>query len=95
VFAQLHIAKPDQTEIMKRFATFESLRNGIEVASVTKHFERFTFAILGIKATYAGLAIGPILTEMLGNLVWILLTALGLGSLALILPLNPNRLAKA
>ena len=80
---------------MKRFATFESLRNGIEVASVTKHFERFTFAILGIKATYAGMAIGPILTEMLGNLVWILLTALGLGSLALALPLNPNRLAKA
>jgi ABC-type transport system involved in multi-copper enzyme maturation permease subunit len=95
VFAQLHIAKPDQTEIMKRFASFETARNGIEVASVTKHFERFTFAILGIKATYAGMAIGPILTEMLGNLVWILLTALGLGSLALILPLNPNRLAKA
>jgi threonine/homoserine/homoserine lactone efflux protein len=41
------------------------------------------------------MAIGPILTEMLGNLVWILLTALGLGSLALVLPLNPNRLAKA
>lgn len=95
VFAQLHIAKPDQTEIMKRFATFETLRNSIETASITKHFERFTFAILGIKATYAGLAIGPILTEMLGNLVWMLFTALGLGSLALVLPLNPNRLAKA
>ncbi len=95
VFAQLHIAKPDQTEIMKRFASFESLRNGIEVASVTKHFERFTFAILGIKATYAGMAIGPILTEMWSNLFWILLTALGLACLALALPLNPNRLAKA
>lgn len=95
VFAQLHIAKPDQTEIMKRFANFESLRNGIEAGSVTKHFERFSFAILGIKPTYTGMAITPILTEMFGNLVWIFLTALGLASLALVLPLNPNRLAKA
>ena len=55
VFKQLQIAKPDQTKIMKGFATFETVRNGIEVASVTKHFERFTFAVLGIKATYAGM----------------------------------------
>jgi hypothetical protein len=80
---------------MKRFANFESLRNGIEAGSVTKHFERFSFAILGIKPTYTGMAITPILTEMFGNLVWIFLTALGLASLALVLPLNPNRLAKA
>jgi ABC-type transport system involved in multi-copper enzyme maturation permease subunit len=95
VFQQLHIAKPDQTEIMKRFAGFESLRNGIEVSSITKHFERFTFAILGIKATYAGMPIALIITEKLGDLIWILLTALGLGGLALALPLNPNLLAKA
>ncbi len=95
VFKQLHIAKPDQTEIMKGFGTFETVRNGIEVASITKHFERFSFAVLGIKATYTGLPLWPILVEMLGNLVWIILTALGLGALALGLPINPNRLAKA
>lgn len=95
VFKQLNIAKPDQVQIMKGFATYETLRDGIEQASVTKHFERFTFAVLGIKATYAGVPLGPILTEMLGNLVWIFLTALGLGALALALPINPNRLAKA
>lgn len=95
VFRQLNIAKPDQVQIMKGFATYEALRDGIEQASVTKHFERFTFAVLGIKATYAGLPLGPILTEMLGNLVWIFLTALGLGAVALALPINPDRLAKA
>ena len=95
VFKQLNIAKPDQVEIMKGFATFETVRDGIEQASVTKHFERFTFAVLGIKATYAGMPLGPILIEMLGNLIWIFLTALGLGALALALPLNPDRLAKA
>ena len=95
VFKQLHIAKPDQVEIMKGFATFETVRDGIEQASVTKHFERFTFAVLGIKATYAGMPLGPILIEMRGNLIWIFLTALGLAAVALALPLNPDRLAKA
>ena len=95
VFKQLNIAKPDQIQIMKGFATFETVRNGIEVASVTKHFERFTFAVLGIKDTYAGLPLGPILIEKLGDLIWIFLTALGLGTLLLALPLSPDRLAKA
>lgn len=95
VFKQLHIAKPDQIQIMKGFATFETVRDGIEQASVTKHFERFTFAVLGIKATYAGMPLGPILIEMLGNLICIFLTALGLSALALALPLNLDRLAKA
>ena len=95
VFKQLHIAKPDQIEIMKGFATFETVRDGIEQASITKHFERFTFVVLGIKPIYAGLPLWPILVEMLGNLVWIFLTATGLGVLALGLPVNPNRLSQA
>jgi ABC-type transport system involved in multi-copper enzyme maturation permease subunit len=94
VFRQLNITKPDQVEIMKGFATFETVRNGIEVASVTKHFERFSYAVLGIKDTYAGLPLGPILIEKTGDLVWILLTALGLGALLLTIPINPERLSK-
>lgn len=94
VFRQLNISKPDQTEIMKGYAMFETLRDGIEQASVTKHFERFSFAILGIKPIYAGAPLRPVLVEMLGNLGWILLTALGLGALALLLPLKPDRLVK-
>ena len=95
VFKQLNIAKPDQIEILKSFATYETIRNGIEIASVTKHFERFSFAVLGIKDTYAGQPLGPILTEKAGDMIWILLTALGLGAVLLVLPINPNRLAKA
>ena len=95
VFKQLNIAKPDQVRIMQGFATFETVRDGIEQASITKHFERFTFAVLGIKATYTGMPLGPILVEMRGNLIWILVTAFGLCVLALALPINPYRLAKA
>lgn len=94
VFKSLGIAKPDQVEIMTRFATYETARNGIERASVTKHFERFSFAVLGIKDTYTGQPLGPILIEKRGDLIWILLTALGLGVLAVALPINADRLTK-
>lgn len=94
VFKSLGIAKPDQVAIMKQFSTYETLRDGIEQASVTKHFERFTFAVLGIKDTYTGVPLDQILIEKKGDLIWIFLTALGLGLLALFLPLNADRLTK-
>lgn len=94
VFKSLGIAKPDQVEIMKQFSTYETLRDGIEQASVTKHFERFTFAVLGIKDTYTGVPLDQILIEKKGDLIWIFLTALGLGLVALVLPLNADRLTK-
>jgi hypothetical protein len=38
--------------VMSHFAGFDAVRNGIEVASIEKHFERLTFGFLGIKAQY-------------------------------------------
>lgn len=94
VFAQLHIAKPDQVEIMKGFATFETVRTGIEAASITKHFERFAFAVLGIKDTYAGVPLGTILWEKWGDALFILLASIGLGGILLVLPIRSDRLTK-
>ena len=94
VFPQLHIAKPDQIEIMKGFATFETVRTGIEAASITKHFERFAFAVLGIKDTYAGVPLGTILLEKWGDALFILLASLGLGGILLALPIRSDRLTK-
>ncbi len=94
VFASLGISRPDQLDIMKTYAGFEAVRNGIEVASITKHFERFAFAVLGIKATYAGLPLGGVLTEKVLDAVWIILAALGLLGLTLALPLNPKTLTQ-
>lgn len=37
---------------MAHFAGFDSIRNGIEVSSITKHTERLTFGFLGIKEIY-------------------------------------------
>ena len=52
LFKSLQIAKPDEKAVLANFAGFDSVRNGLEVSSITKHYERFTFAVLGIKDQY-------------------------------------------
>lgn len=49
LFKSLQIAKPDELKVLAHFSTFDTFRNALEVSSVTKHYERFTFAVLGIK----------------------------------------------
>ena len=94
VFKQLQIAKPQQTEILQSFSTYETIRNGIEVASPTKHFERLSFAVLGIKDTYAGQPLMPILAEKTSDLIWLFGIALALCLLLFGRRLDPNRLSK-
>lgn len=94
VFAQLSVPKAEQDRIKASFAGYETFRNGIEVASVTKHFERFTFAILGIKDTYTGAPVAKVLAEKQGDLLFLFLFSLGLGGLVLLRPINPDRLTK-
>lgn len=94
VFAQLSIPKAEQTRIKADFTGYETIRNGIEVASVTKHFERFTFAVLGVKDTYTGASVAKVLTDKQGDLLFLFLFSLGLGGIVLLRPINPDRLTK-
>ncbi|MET4705913.1 ABC transporter permease subunit [Frigoribacterium sp. UYMn621] len=52
LFASLQIKKADELTVMSHFASFDAVRNGIEVASIEKHFERLSFGFLGIKTQY-------------------------------------------
>ncbi len=52
LFASLQIKKADELTVMSHFAWFDAVRNGIEVSSIEKHFERLSFAFLGIKDQY-------------------------------------------
>ena len=52
LFASLQIKKEDELTVMAHFAGFDTVRNAIEVASIEKHFERLSFAFLGIKEQY-------------------------------------------
>lgn len=94
VFSQLSVPKVEQDRIKAGFATYETIRGGIEQASVTKHFERFTFAVLGIKDSYTGKPLGPILTEIRGDSLFLFIFAIGLGGLVLLRPIDPERLTK-
>jgi ABC-2 type transport system permease protein len=94
VFAQLSIPKVEQDRIKAGFAGYELFRNGIETASVTKHFERFTFAILGIKDSYTGVSMVGVLAEKSGDLIFLFLFASGLGGIVLLRSINPDRLTK-
>lgn len=94
VFAQLAIPKAEQDRIKAGFGRYETIRNGIEVSSVTKHYERLTFAVLGIKDSYTGKPLGPILTEKSGDALFLFLFILGLGGLVLARPIRANRLSK-
>ena len=94
VFRQLHVPKEEQDRIKAEFATYETIRNGIEVASVTKHFERFSFAVLGIKDSYKDMDLSAILIEKQGDVLWIFLTGFGLVGVLFSRRLKSNRLTK-
>ncbi len=94
VFRTLGVAKPEQIEILKSFKTYETVRDDIEQASPAKHFERFSFAILGIKDIYNGLPISDVVKERMVD-VWSLLAILAaLASLLFLRPFNLARLTK-
>ncbi|TPE52391.1 hypothetical protein FJM67_08100 [Maribrevibacterium harenarium] len=94
VFKQLHVQKAEQDKIKQGYATFETIRNGVEVASITKHFERASFAVLGIKDNYTGKPLLPILSEKLSDLLWVLFSFLGLAFITIIKPLQFSKLVK-
>lgn len=66
LFATLQIQKPDELKVLANFAAFDGIRNGLEVSSITKHFERLSFAFLGIKEKYNQLPLGIVWAEMWG-----------------------------
>jgi len=71
-FKSMNIDKPQEEEIMAKFATYETTRNAIEESSITKHYERLNFAVTGIKEKYNGKNFGFIFKDSWKDLVWVL-----------------------
>jgi len=94
VFKQLHILKTDQIRIMRGYASFETIREGIEAASLTKRFERLSFAVLGIKDTYVGKPLASVLKEKQGDALWLVLVVFVLQALLFSRPIDLNRLTQ-
>lgn len=71
LFAALQVEKPDEKAILANFSTYEKVRNTLEETSLTKHYERLTFALTGIKDTYSGQSLGAIADAKRNDIIWI------------------------
>jgi ABC-2 type transport system permease protein len=71
-FQSMNISKPQEKEILAKFHTYETTRNAVEESSITKHYERMSFALLGIKDNYNGADLGLIFKERWRDAVWLL-----------------------
>jgi ABC-2 type transport system permease protein len=72
LFASLGVVKANEISVLSHFHTFDVIRNGIEVSSITKLFERIAFAFLGIKDKYNQMPLRPVLGAMNTSILGIL-----------------------
>jgi len=68
-FASMHLTKPEEKQVMTNFGNYETIRNTIEQLSLTKHYERASFAILGIKTEFNAMPLADILSSHWVNLL--------------------------
>lgn len=52
LFQTLQVDKPHEEAVLKHFSFYETARNVLEETSISKHFERASFAFLGVKKIY-------------------------------------------
>lgn len=77
LFYSLQISKKHEHALLAHFATFEIVRNGIEVSSIEKNYERATFAYLGIKPKFNQKPIGYSFQGTLPNALILLFSTIG------------------
>lgn len=70
-FNAIHVNKDQSKIILQQFSLYETLRNGAEEASITKHYERLTFALLGIKDIYNGKSLDYVFFDKVRDILWL------------------------
>lgn len=72
-FHGMNFNKTMEYQIMGHFGTYETVRNDIEIMSVTKHYERASFGMLGIKDQYNNLPIPDIFSQLWTNFLVVMI----------------------
>ncbi len=75
-FAALTLDRPQEKLLMAKFGSYESVRTGLEQLSITKHFERASFALFGIKKQYNEIPLKQILTEKIPDFAFLVVLLL-------------------
>lgn len=71
LFHALQVQKSDERAILAHFKTYETIRNDIEVSSIEKHYERFNFAVTGIKDQYNQRPLMEVVAAKRADLGWL------------------------
>lgn len=94
LFGSLGIIKSNEISILSHFHSFDVIRNGIEVTSITKLFERVAFAFLGIKDKYNQLPLFNVARALGSSIIAILILTLVIGFIALMISRNDQTLRR-
>jgi ABC-2 type transport system permease protein len=68
-FSSMQLTKSQEKQVMANFSSYETIRSSIEEISITKHYERASFALLGIKPEFNGMPLADILSSQWVNLL--------------------------
>ena len=72
-FHGMNLNKTMEHQVMAHFGSYETARNDIEILSVTKHYERASFGMLGIKDQYNNLPISDIFSQLWANFLVVII----------------------
>jgi ABC-2 type transport system permease protein len=84
LFKSLEVSRADEQAVLADFAEFDTVRNGLELSSITKHYERLSFAFLGIKDEHNGLPIADVAGMTIINSLSLAVAAVLAGSFAVL-----------
>lgn len=72
-FKRMALTKSQEYKVMESFKTYENIRTGVEQLSITKHYERTSFALFGIKKNYNDQSLTAILYDKWINMAVVIL----------------------
>jgi len=71
-FAAIGIGRDQEQQALASFRWYETVRNGVEKLSPTKHYERISFALLGVKPQFQANTWTEVVTLKANNIVGLL-----------------------
>lgn len=94
LFKSLSVSKVDEQAVTAHFVSFETARDQIEITSIAKHFERVSFAFLGVKDMYNQQPISSVWAALLPNSLTLLAGFLAATTFSLLATVKRNLLRK-
>jgi ABC-2 type transport system permease protein len=70
-FKSMGLTKPQEIQVLSNFSSYERTRDRVEQLSLTKHYERAGFGLLGIKPEFDGRSVGYILDAKRWDVAWV------------------------